>query len=385
MINNQSINNHTNELLSNTKQTTDFSEEQEEVLKSIRVSKIILPILIGVVVVLYLLWQQFDVEAFSKINWNSYTLFWILAAVILLIIRHIAYATRLRILSGKVFSWKKCVELIFIWEFSSAVSPTSVGGTAVALFVLAQEKLAAAKTTALVIYTAILDTIFFVGTLPIWIFLFGPSIIRPDLTSWDNLDGWGYVFVGAYILMAAYGTLFFYGLFINPKQLKRSLTWVTKFRFLKRFQTKATNLGADIIIASKEMRQEKWSFHIGAFLATATAWSCRFLLLNCLIIAIVDSTPTDFFTQAALYARLETMFIIMAFSPTPGGAGFAEIVFGGFLGDYVPVGISLIIAFMWRGLTYYAYLIVGVIVVPNWIRNLLNRRKRRNEEVRRKH
>ena len=68
---------------------------------------------------------------------------------------------------------------------------------------------------------------------------------------------------------------------------------------------------------------------------------------------------------------------MMAFSPTPGGAGFAEIVFNGFLSDYVPAGISIIIAFMWRGLTYYAYLIAGVVVVPNWIRNLINRRKKK--------
>ena len=96
-----------------------------------------------------------------------------------------------------------------------------------------------------------------------------------------------------------------------------------------------------------------------------------------MIIAIVDTTATDFLTQAALYARLETMFVIMAFSPTPGGAGFAEIVFGGFLSDYVPVGISLIIAFMWRGLTYYAYLFAGGIVVPNWLRKIIYRRKRK--------
>lgn len=359
-------------------QLQDFSEEQQEVLNSIRVSKIILPVLIGVGVVLYLLWQQFDPAAFAKINWNRHTLFWITAAIVLLIIRHFAYATRLRILSGGEFSWRKCIELVFIWEFSSAVSPTSVGGTAVALFVFAQEKLPAAKTTTLVIYTAILDTIFFVSTLPILVLLFGPNIIRPNLISWDNLDGWGYAFVGAYCLMATYGTLFFYGLFVNPKQLKRFLTWVTGFGFLKRYKEKAIKLGADIIVASKEMKREKWTFHLSAFLATATAWSCRFLLLNCLIIAIVDSTSIDFTTQASLYARLETMFVIMAFSPTPGGAGFAEIVFGGFLKDYVPQGISLIIAFMWRGLTYYAYLFAGVIVVPNWVRNLLNRRKRSN-------
>jgi hypothetical protein len=109
------------------------------------------------------LWQQFDPDTFATINWNQHTLYWISLAVLLLIIRHLAYATRLRILSEKTFSWRKCIELIFIWEFSSAVSPTSVGGTAVALFVIAQEKLSAAKTTTLVIYTAILDTIFFIA------------------------------------------------------------------------------------------------------------------------------------------------------------------------------------------------------------------------------
>ena len=360
----------------NTIPTEDFSKEQQEVLKSIRGSKIILPILIGLAVVLYLLWQQFDPVAFSKINWNGHTLFWIAASLTLLITRHIAYATRLRILSGGEFSWKKCIELIFIWEFSSAVSPTSVGGTATALFVLAQEKLSAAKTTTIVIYTAILDTLFFVATLPILLAVFGPRIIRPNLSSWDHLDGWGYGFIGAYALMTIYGTLFFYGLFINPNQLKRLLGWITNFKLLKRFHEKAVKLGKDIVLASKEMKNERWPFHITAFLATATAWSCRFLLLNCLIIAIVDQIPIDFYTQASLYGRLETMFVIIAFSPTPGGAGVAEIVFGGFLKDFVPEGISLIIAFMWRGFTYYAYLIAGVIVVPNWVRNLINRRKK---------
>jgi len=358
-------------------QIDNFSADQQEVLKSIRVSRIILPILIGIGVVIYLLLQQFDQAAFNEINWNQHTLFWVSISVILLIIRHIAYANRLRVLSNKAFSWRKCIELIFIWEFSSAVSPTSVGGSAVSLFVLAQEKLSAAKTTAIVIYTAILDTIFFVGTLPIFFLIFGPNIIRPNLTNLGNLDGWGYTFIGAYVLMATYGVLFFYGLFINPNQLKRFFEWCTSFGFLKKYKKGATKLGIDIVTASDEMKREKWIFHLAAFLSTATAWSCRFLLLNCLIIGIVDTTATDFFTQARLYARLETMFVIMAFSPTPGGAGFAEIVFGGFLSDYVPVGISLIIAFMWRGLTYYAYLLAGVIIVPNWVRKLINKRKKK--------
>ncbi len=363
----------------NQKEKTDFSAEQEDVLKSVRISRIILPILIGMGVVGYLLYKEYDAENFSRINWNAHVWFWITASVILLIIRHLAYALRLRILSDGLFSWKKCIELVFIWEFSSAVSPTSVGGSAVALFVLSQEKLTAAKTAAIVIYSTVLDTVFFVGTLPILFLAFGPQIIRPGLKSLSDIDGWGYTFIGAYIFMFIYGCLFYYGLFINPMQIKRVLVGFTKLRFLKKYRRKAIELGDDIIIASKEIWQKRWSYHLGAFLSTATAWSCRFLLLNCLIIGLVELTTTDFFSQFTLFARLETMFVIMAFSPTPGGAGFAEFVFNGFLYDYMPLDngfISPFIAFIWRLLTYYLYLLVGAIVIPNWIRNIMNARKK---------
>lgn len=357
----------------------EFDEQQEEVLKSIQVSKVIVPILIGVVVVVYLLLKQFDPEEFARIEWTSHTLFWISCSLLLLIIRHLAYATRLRILSEKEFSWRKCIELIFIWEFSSAVSPTSIGGSAVALFVLSQEKLATARVTAIVLYSAVLDTIFFVGTLPIFLFIFGPSIIRPNLTSFSTLDGWGWTFIGAYFFMFLYGSLFFYGLFINPKQLKRLFVWFTSFGFFKKYKVKAEQLGSEFIIASKEIAKKGWSFRIGSFLATATAWSCRFLLLNCLIIGFVTATSTDLWTQSALYARLQTMFVVMAFSPTPGGAGIAEILFGGFLSDYVPDKTAAsVIAIIWRIFTYYLYLFIGVIIIPNWIRQKLNQRKNTN-------
>ena len=356
-----------------------FTDEQQDVLKSIRISRIILPIFLGIGVVIYLLIRQFDPEEFSKINWTTYTLLWILLSLGILVVRHLAYATRLRILSEGAFSWWKCVELIFIWEFSSAVSPTSVGGSAVAFFILAQEKLSTAKTATIVLYTIVLDTAFFIGTLPLLFLIFGPNMIRPGMESIADIDGWGYTFLGAYAVMASYGSLFFYGLFINPGQMKRILVGGPKIRFLKRYRRKAVELGNDMILASQGMRAKSWRFHLGAFLATATAWSCRFLLLNCLIIAFVEAVPITFWDQFALYARLETMFAIIAFSPTPGGAGFVEILFSGFLVDYVEVKTnSLVISSIWRLMTYYSYLLIGAIIIPNWIRNILNERNRRN-------
>lgn len=354
----------------------EFDDEQQEVLKSIRISRIIIPIFIGLTVVGYLAWKQYDPEKFAQIDWNAHTTFWVGMSLLLLIIRHLAYAKRLRILSEGLFSWRKCIELIFIWEFSSAVSPTSIGGSAVALFVLSQEKLSTAKTATIVIYSAILDTIFFVGTLPIFLLILGTDIIRPNMANFLDIDGWGYTFLGAYLLMFTYGTAFFYGIFINPKPIKKIIVGATRLKWLRKYRHQAITLGNDIIVASKEMKYKKWKFHISAFLSTATAWSCRFLLLNCLIIAFVETTPMDFISQFKLYARLETMFVIMAFSPTPGGVGIAEATFGGFVKDYVTnTNLVLSIAILWRVFTYYSYLLIGTIIIPNWVRNRLNERK----------
>jgi len=359
----------------------EFTNEHQEVLKSIRISRIIFPIILGLGVVGYLMWEQYDPKEFSQINWNTHTTFWILFSVFLLVVRHLAYAFRLRILSDREFSWLKCIELIFIWEFSSAVSPTSIGGSAVALFVLSQEKITTAKTATIVVYSAVLDTIFFIGSLPLLWLIFGNEMIRPSMDGIVSFDAWGYTFIGSYSFMAIYGFIFFYGLFINPKTIKKVLILITENRWLNKWQNAAEKLGQDMVRASQELKHKKWGFHISAFLSTATAWSCRFLLLNCLIIALsTDLIQVNFFSQLALYARLESMFVIMAFSPTPGGAGFAELVFFGFTSDYVSQkGIALFIASIWRLLTYYAYLLIGAIIIPNWIRNVLNERKRKKQ------
>ncbi|MDX1409555.1 MAG: lysylphosphatidylglycerol synthase transmembrane domain-containing protein, partial [Saprospiraceae bacterium] len=313
---------------------------QQKALRKMRISRIILPIILGVIVVIYLLWGQFDPEEFRKIEWSRTAWIWLSAAVVFLVVRHLAYSARLRILSQGEFSWRKCIELIFIWEFSSAVSPTSVGGSAVALFVLSHEKLSTARTTAIVLYTIVLDTLFFISSIPVYYLLFGPSIVRPGLVSFSTMDGWAMTFLIAYIFMALYGAFFFYALFVRPDQGRVVLHWIGSLRIFRRWRWRIVRLGAGFVEASRELKRREIGFHLKAFLSTAVAWSMRFLLINCLIIAIVNVISLDFFDQFKLFARLQTMFVILAFSPTPGGAGFHEFVFGDFLRDYVPAGIA---------------------------------------------
>jgi uncharacterized protein (TIRG00374 family) len=357
------------------KREQKIQAQQEEVLKSIRISKIIIPVILGFLVIGYLLFRKFDPDEFKNISWNNHALFWIFMTVMAYVVRHLAYSWRLRVLSDYEFSWSKSIELIFIWEFASAVSPTSLGGSAVALVLLAQEKLSSAKTVTIVIYSIVVDTIFFVLTLPILYLILGSTIIRPDMINLRDIDGWGVVFFATIAGMLIYGGLFFYGLFIKPVALKRFLLLLSKIRFLGKFRDGLRQTAMDVVVTAKELKKKSVGYHINVLLSTSIAWICRFLAINFVVIALISTVSTEFLDQLLLYARNQTMFAVTIFSPTPGGAGVAEAVFGDFLTDFVPEGVSTILAFIWRVITYYSYLIIGVIVIPNWIRNIINRRK----------
>jgi len=135
-----------------------FTDEQQKVLDSVSVSRIILPVILGLAVVVFLIYKQLDFEELQTISWNNHLLGWILLAIFMYVLRHLFYAWRLKLLSDNQFSWVKSIELIFIWEFSSAVSPTAIGGSAVAFFFLAQEKISSAKSATIVLYTIVLSS-----------------------------------------------------------------------------------------------------------------------------------------------------------------------------------------------------------------------------------
>ena len=108
--------------------------QDSTVLNSIRLSRIIPPILIGLAVVGWLMYKQLDINELYKINWDFHVFFWLVMAALMYIVRHMFYSWRMRIMTDGEFSWPKSMELIVLWEFASAVSPTSIGGSGVALF-----------------------------------------------------------------------------------------------------------------------------------------------------------------------------------------------------------------------------------------------------------
>lgn len=330
---------------------------------------------IGIAVILYLVFSQFNVDEFSKIQWNIRLWKYLGIAVLIYILRHIFYAYRLKILSGHEFSFKHSVELVCIWEFASAISPTSIGGSAVAVFFLSQEKISAAKAVSIVLYTVIVDTIFFLISLLILLAIFGPTLIRPDMTSMFEI--YGLTFMAVWLFMLFYGGVLFWGLF-RPKVIQRLLMAVAKLPLIRRFENSLHQTGEDVVTTSSELRKQPLSFHLQAIALTIGAWVTRFVTVNFIILALINM-DWSFMEHFLVYARSETMYVITQFSPTPGGSGVIELMFSGFFKDFISEGIGSVGALLWRLITYYPYLIIGALIIPNWVRRVLKQKGRRDK------
>ncbi len=351
-----------------------MKKHKTDILHKIHISKIVWPILIGLIVLVFMIYKQFNWEDFNKINWNKQVLTGILVSLLLYFLRHLAIARRLKLLSGNKFSFLKSIELIFIWEFSSAISPTAFGGSAVALYFLSQEKLKTSKAITLVLYSVVVDSAFFLLTLPVLLLFLGPVIVRPDLTSIWKGDQHVIFFLLTYIAMFAYSGFFFYGLFLHPEKIKNTLIWLSKRKILKKFKNSLAETGKNVVIASQELAHKNFYFHLEAFLYTAIAWILRFAVVNVLLTAFTSKDLFDWLNQLIIYARSQNMYVETSFTPTPGSTGFAEYLFAGFFKDYIPEGLAMVIAIIWRLITYYFYLFAGIIIVPNWVNKLLRRK-----------
>ncbi len=357
--------------------TTRQIESDKKVLDSLKLSRVILPVVIGLLVIVYILLRQFNYEEFKAISWNNRLWFYLGIAVFIYVLRHLFYSFRLKVLSDNVFTFKHSLELVCIWEFASAISPTSIGGSAVAVFFLSQEKISGAKAVSIVMYTVIVDSIFFLVSMVALLAIFGPPLIRPNMES--LLEPFGITFIIVWLFILFYASILTWGLF-RPKVIKNILFFISKLPLIRRFQRSLVKTGQDVVTTSREIRNKPLSFHILASLTTMGAWVTRFLTVNFIILALVEIN-TDFMYQFLLYARSQTMYVITQFSPTPGGSGVMELMFSGFFSDYISTGLGSVGALLWRLITYYPYLLLGVIIIPNWLRRIVKLKRKQLQDL----
>ena len=145
----------------------EMEESEKQLTKKISPHKIIYPVLIGLGVVSYMLYKEFDITAFRLITFTWTSVWWLLVAILCMVIRDLGYIIRIRILSGGRLNWVKAIRIIFLWEFTSAVTPSAIGGTSLAILFVNKEGIKVGRSSAMVMATSFLDELYFILMFPV--------------------------------------------------------------------------------------------------------------------------------------------------------------------------------------------------------------------------
>ena len=342
---------------------TDHSSNNNSVMKTLNPNKVWIPVLIGLSIVFYLFYSDPEVNLgmFKQIL-DAKTLPFLIA-ILAILIRDAGYVYRIRTLTEKQLTWGRSFYTIVLWEFASAVTPSVIGGTAVAVFILLKEKIKAGRATAYVMLSSILDNAFFVLFAPIVLWVGGEGVFPVVKVASFSADLKSLFWI-SYVLYFVYCSIFSFALFIRPRGFKMLLFRICSLPFLKKKRRVAYAYGEEVEKSSLELRGKPVAYWFRIIFSTILVWVARYVMLNCLIAAFVN---IDFIQNIQIFSKQIVMWIIMVISPTPGSSGTAEFFFREFftpfLGKY-----TFLAGILWRMLSYYPYLILGAIFLPRWVR-----------------
>lgn len=329
--------------------------------------KILIPTLLGVGVIIYMFSKDLlgeenaaQLEELKNISITWHTVFWFFIALLLMVGRDLGFTIRYRYLTEKMLSWKQSLKITLLAEFGTAVTPSSVGGSSMAVLFLSKENIPVGRSTAMVFVTMLLDEMFFVVAFPLLLLFVPVDTLFPEITTVEM--GVITLFIAAYIIKVIICICLIIGLFFKPQAIRWLLIKIFRLPFLRRCYRGAVKAGDDLIISAREIRGKSFSYWWPIIMATVLSWSSRFLVVNALFMAFFSVSD-----HMLIFARQFVMWVLMILSFTPGASGLSELIFKNYLSALIPIsGLVPVIIVLWRLLSYYNYLFIGAILVPRW-------------------
>lgn len=334
----------------------------ETIKKPFRFSYVIIPVVIGLSVVGWLFWKEFNPQLFSDIHFSWRLLGGLLLAFLFMFGRDGGLIARFRYLSENTLSWRKAFNVNMLCEFTSAVTPSAVGGSSLIVLFLNKEGINAGRSTALMISCLFLDELFLVIACPLALLFFPFSELFGTISVFS--ESIKLLFFVVYGVVTIWTILLYLALFHRPEWVKHLLISVFRLPLLRRWKKAIEELTDNLVESSHQMSGKPFVFWLKAFGLTCCAWVSRYLVVNALLFAFTTDG-----SQLVAFVRQLILWIVMTVSPTPGGSGISEYMFQVYYADFFSVsGMALVVAFVWRIITYYMYLIVGVCIIPGWLK-----------------
>ncbi|PCJ80746.1 MAG: hypothetical protein COA49_07925 [Bacteroidetes bacterium] len=327
-------------------------------LISIKRWKALTPAVIGLGVIYYLYSE--DLNGVGEIEFTSKAMLALAAAMGFVVLRDLAYMVRVKILSMGEFSWKSTLYVVLLWEFASAITPSVIGGSPIAIYLMKREGMTLGRSVATVLATSLMDEFFYVLVVPLLVFTIGLGAFIPEGLSTTAEMGLKTMFWSGYAVHCAITVLIMFVLFIAPSATRSAFLKICRLPFLRRWEIKAQTLTQEWMLASESLKgatKTMWGKVLGV---TLVSWTARFMILNAVLYIFFDSV-----NNLEVFARQLSLWIAMLVSPTPGASGIAEYSLPVFMqGVAVVGGVAVLV---WRMLTYFVYLIIGSLLLPNWL------------------
>ncbi|MCM1337086.1 MAG: flippase-like domain-containing protein [Candidatus Amulumruptor caecigallinarius] len=325
--------------------------------------KIALPVALGLGVVAWLFYDDFKPEVWRSIRWDAHVFVGLALALLFVAGRDYGITWRFRVLTDRGLSWRACLRVCMLCEFTSAITPSAVGGSALGMIYLNREGVPFGRATTLMMTTILLDELFFTLLCPLVVLAVSNSALF-GFSDGGFTIGLRAAFWIIYGVIVAWTALLFLGIIVAPESVRRALNALFRLRWLRRWHEGVARTADNMVETSRELRGRGPLWWGRAFAATAVSWCSRFLVVNMLFWAFVPAA-----SQIAVFGRQFVVWVILMVTPTPGGAGVSEWLFTEYYGDLIgSAALALVIALMWRLLSYYIYLVVGAVILPSWLR-----------------
>mgnify|MGYP002124686760 CR=1 FL=1 len=267
-------------------------------------------------------------------------------------------AAKIRYLSEKKLGWLASFRVMLSWDFTSSVTPSTIGGAPMATYALTKEKFALGQSTAIILYSVLLDQLWFALAVPILVVCGFFFEVVPN-----NIGMVGHAsMILLYVGLLSYAGLMAYGVLKNPDAIKKVVNYLFKLPFLRRWKDKVDEETDNLVEYSHELRKKPKSFLFKAFFLSTMSWLCRIALPTIVVLSLL---PADVILSVLRSLAMNLAFLIM---PTPGGSGGVEGLFAIFQGPLMErkafIGLAV---FAWRVISYYISVGLGMMATTWYI------------------
>ncbi|MDE5607681.1 MAG: flippase-like domain-containing protein [Muribaculaceae bacterium] len=323
--------------------------------------QVFLPIAIGGTVAYWLFRKDFNAEALKSLEFNTSTLLGITLALLFFAGRELGLIMRFRSLTNNQLRISQATRVTFLCEFTSCITPTSVGGSAASMLFLNKEGIKLGQATTITFITLFFDELFIVIAAPFVFALISYKELFGFSASGDVAHDLQVGFWIVYGIIAAWALILWLGIFRAPNKVKWLIIKFFSLPILRRWKHSAEKTATDMVDTSKSLKDIKLSFWLKIMGWTSFSWVCRFLVVNALLLGLAGGVD-----QMIVFGRQLIVWVLLMFTPTPGGSGISEWIFKEYYGDMLSSGaLIMVVALSWRVLTYYIYLAIGVFLLPS--------------------